>query len=382
MAPIVELQNRGENRVIVVRTSAAHRSSARGLAWFVGTVGITGLAGLGAMRVPDAWYVGFTAFLALTSLVVAWDAREGDAAAAGEIAVPAGVAPIHRVRGLDQLGWDSLALPERAMLVIGWSAADPRAPVAERERGCRVIAAPCLAESSLWPALQASRRLPDGVTVASDVPYDLARGLADALGGARGWAVADLTADPELRRPPELHVPLASRASVLSEALEVTPSPRRPSGASVASDGAGTYLGLRDLGWPGLVAQALVAAPLLGLLFVLSHGHPGVPAVGIAALALRAGGRTRVDLSPEGIVVRPLTAWLPLDDEIAFSWREVQAVQAVTEGGAVGLRLVTEAGSAFIPTSSRAAARWAAWQIRRYLAARGSPSLAAAGWAG
>lgn len=371
-APVVELQRRGDAQVIVARTAPELQGSIRGLAWFLVVVGVTGLAGLAVLRVPASVHLAYLVFFVLTAVVVWADAQEGGARVTGELGYANG--RLTRMTGFSALGWSELVLPARGVIVLETIAElDTKRLVGEMERACRVIAVPTEDAVATWEAVRFVRKAPIGLTVVPQASFDVARGIAEALSEALTWDMIDLTADPERRGSDELDRPLADRAEALAKAIATDVPAGRPFGASRWTDATGTHLGLRSIGPFGLVGQLALAVPLLALVYLLSGGNLGIPLLGAALVLFRFGGRTIVDLRPDQLVVRPLTLWLPLDDETTLSWTQVEGVQAVTDRGSVGLRIVADDGSVFLPTSSRAAARWAAQEIKRYLAERARP---------
>ncbi len=371
-APVVELQRRGDVQVIVARTAPALHGSIRGLAWFLIVVGVTGLAGLAVLRVPASVHVAYLLFFLLTAIVVWADAQEGGARVTGELGFANG--RLTRMSGFSAVGWSELVLPARGVIVLETIAElDTKRLVGEMERACRVIAVPTEDAVATWEAVRFVRKAPIGLTVVPQASFDIARGIAESLSRALAWDMIDLTADPERRGHDELDRPLSDRADTLAKAIATDVPSSRPFGAARWTNATGTHLGLRSIGLAGLIGQLALAIPLLALVYLLSGGNLGIPLLGAALVVLRAGGRTVVDLRPEQLVVRPLTVWLPLDDETVLSWSQIEAVQAVTDRGSVGLRIVADEGSVFVHTSSRAAARWAAQEIKRYLAERARP---------
>lgn len=369
-APVVELQRRGDLQVIVARTAPALRESTRGLAWFLIVVGVTGLAGLAVLRVPASVHLAYLVFFVLTAIVVWADAQDGGARVTGELGCANG--RLTRMTGFVALGWSELVLPARGVIVLETiGELDTKRLVGEMERACRVIVVPTDDPLATWDAVRFVRKAPLGLTVVPQASFDVARGIAESLSRALSWDMIDLTADPERRGPDDLDRPLADRAEALASAIATDVPSGRPFGAARWANSTGTHLGLRSIGAVGLVGQVALAVPLLALVYLLSGGNFGIPLLGAALVLLRAGGRTVVDLRPAQLVVRPLTVWLPLEDETVLSWSQIEAVQAVTDRGSVGLRIVADEGSVFVPTSSRAAARWAAHEIKRYLAERG-----------
>lgn len=368
---MVDLQPRGDHAAIVVREAARSAAPARGLAWFLIVVGVTGLAGLAVLRVSATVNLAFVLFFVLTAIVVYADAQKAGARVSGELAVDAKARRLTRTHGFPSLGWSELALPATAVIVVEpVREIDTKRIVGSMQVACRVIAVPCEDPITAWEGVRLARAAPHGMLILDQISYDEARGVAEALCRALAWDMIDVTAEPERRAPTELDRPLIARGEALAKAIATDVPTRRPWGASSWTDPHGTHLGLRDIGLAGLILQLTLSVPALALLYLASGGNAGIPLLGAVLLVLRAGNRTIVDLTADHLAVRPLTVWLPLGDEVVLPWTEVEAVQAMTDRGMVGLRVVTDAKSAFVPTSSRAAAQWAAVQVKRYLGER------------
>jgi hypothetical protein len=318
---------------MVIRLSSADALAppVRRLSWFVVVVGVIGIAALVVLRVPLAVHVAYLAFFAVVAFVVYTDTLAPDP----QTELHLDGRRLRRIQGLDQVGWQELPLPDPAVLVID--------VVAGRHASCQLV------------ALSGDAR----TVVVGATSYEMARGLGEALAQALGAPLSDLAGEP-----------LQARAGALARAIEAEAPPARPWGASAWRDDLGLHLGLRAFGLAGFVIEMILVVPVLGFLFLVSGGNWGIPVLGLGLLALAFGARTHVDLTPRGASVRLLNAWLPLGQDRLLSWEEVDKVHVVADGGLAGIRFVTGAGSTFVPTPSRAAARWAAAEIRRYLLER------------
>jgi hypothetical protein len=372
VAPVFHVEPAGEGRVAIrVRSAAALAVPVRQLAWFVVVVGLTGLAALAVLRVPAAIELVYVAFFALTAAIVVWDTQSAGLRVEGELELHLAKRRLERRTGFAILGWERLVLPTAAVLVVdNGGPADTRRMIAGLGHACRLIAVPVangVALDALWTSLRDGDP-PHGVPIVESVGYDVARGLSESLSRALDWPVFDLaSSEPEWRMPTELDVPLASRLDALIRGIPADDPSARPWGVARWTDPVGTHLGLRAFGLAGLIAQVGLAVPLLGFLYLLSGGNLGIPLLGAGLLAFGYGVRTEIDLSPRGAAIRPLNVWLPLGKVTLVSWEQVEQVHAVVDRGSVGIRFVTDGGSVLVPTSSRAAARWAAAEVRKYL---------------
>lgn len=372
VAPGFSLEPRADGRLAIrVRSANQLAIPIRRLAWFVVVVGMTGLAALSVLRVPflvDGLYVGF---FALVAFVLWTDTRTAGIQLDGELLLDVPGHRIERHAGLANLPWTALSLPSTAVIVIAPApGVDTRRLIGGLGRPCRVTVVPYLSgnEDGLWERADTAEDVPGAVRVLEEAEYEAARGLSEALGRAFGWTVFDLAGDEPERRPASLlDVPLAQRVDELVASIPATEIGRRPWGVTAWRDAVGLHLALRSAGLFGLVTEIAVAIPLLSLLFLLSGGNWGIPLLGVALLVFAFGGRTFVELTPNRAGLRSVSAWLPLGQERLLAWEEIEQVQVVAERGMCGLRFVGDHGTTFVPAPSRAAARWAAVQIRRYL---------------
>jgi hypothetical protein len=362
------LETRPDGPVVRARTAHLVGPSVRRLAWFVVVAGLTGLAGLAVLRAPAAVDGVFFLFWLGSAALVWSDSRHAALRFEGEIKVDVPNGRLTRLSGLAALGWTDLRLPPRAVLVLkpvpGW---DGRRWIAGQERPVRLSAVPeAHGAEALWQAA-AQDQLPDGVTVVPGADYDVSRGLAEALARAFSWPLFDLTAAaPERRDPEDLQRPLQERLAALASPADDPPR-SRPWGVTSWDEPAAALVAVRTFGLAGLIAQMALAVPMLALLYIASGGNLAIPMLGAALLALAAGGRTHVELTPRRVAIRPFSAWMPLGAERILAWEEVEQLQVVEDRGAVGVRFVTDGGSVFVPAPSRVAARWAAATIRSYL---------------
>lgn len=366
-APVVALVRRPEGGAsIVARQSPSLTPSIRGLAWFVLIVGVTGFAGLVILRVPAIMHLIYLAFVALTAAVVWSDAHKTGARITGELRLDG--QRLTRIAGFDGVGVQPVLFPRHSVLIIEpLPGLDTKQLIGRGTRHCRLVAVPLGDADVLWEQARIEGVAPHGLVVLEHASFDVVRGVAEALALHFRWEVFDLAGEAERRGARDVDRPLIERVDTLSRAIGTEVPQSRPWGAAAWRDAAGAHLGLRDLGLFGLILQVLLGVPLLGLLYLMSGGNLGIPLLGCALVALRAGSRTIIDLTPDRLHLRPLVIWLPIGRQIDLRWTQIEQVQAVLDRGSIGLRFATDVGSIFVPTSSRAAARFAAMEVKRYL---------------
>jgi hypothetical protein len=358
--------------VLQIRSAAPVSRPLRASAWLLVVCGFSALAALVVLRAP--LWLDATALVALFTgtAIVGRRAHGSRVQLQGEIVVDPSLHRLERRRGLEALPWSTLDLPETGVLVF------EAVPSAEPARAFRVSVARLphgRDADALWQAALAAHASAAPLTdtaVVAEGSYDQARGIAEGLARGLGWLLFDLAStEPERRDPDALDVPLHDRLETLLAHLPAGRSGRRPWGVSVREDDAGVHLALRSSRLGHLIVDALLAVPVLALLFLLSGGNFGVPILGVSLMFLAFGGRTHIALTPRGAVVRNVTLWMPLGLERILRWEDVEQLQVVVVRGGAGLRFVTDAGSAFVPAPSRSGARWAADRVRAYLVERG-----------
>jgi hypothetical protein len=346
--------------------------SVRPIAWVLAVAGLLGLGGLAALHAPVGVHALFAAIVAVASLAVYWDALRASAWLEGDLVVDAAGRRLVRRQGLDALRWSELTIPVAGEVVVRFSGQklDTRSLLGRTGERCTV---------SLVGAggLDAAGQPAPGVEttdVISLVPYDLARAWGEALSRALGWPVVDLaSAHPERRDARDIDRNMEEHRAQLARALPEARL-RRPFGAAAWRTDAGLTLRVRTGSLSQLLVDAALGVPLLFALLLIAGGNVGAVVFGVLLFLLAVGGRTQLELTPDRMVIHTVNLWLPLGGEVSVWWTDVEQVQVVADRGRVGLRIATARGSTFVPTSSRAAARWVAAHVRRFLLDRSALS--------
>lgn len=361
----------GGRLLLQVRSAARLAPSLQPIAWVIVVAGVLGLGGLAALRVPWTVDATFVVFVAGAAAIVYWDAQRAGVKLDGELIVDTTARRLERRAGLEALAWDRLDVPALGAVVVDLAGQklDTRVLLGRTGERCRVSLVGADDLDHAWVNAASLPRL----EVLSPIPYDLARAWAEGLSRALGWPIFDLaSAHPERREAGEIERSMADHRHHLASTLPEVRGHRRPWGAAVWRTENGMYLGIRTGSLAQLMVDAALGVPLLIALFLLSGGNAGIVLFGVLLFLLAIGGRTRLQLTPDRMIVHTVNLWLPLGGEISLWWTDIEQVQVVMERGLVGLRISTNKGSTFVPTSSRAAARWGAAQIRRYLLDRSS----------